>query len=197
MASTTSGRTQPQEQQHTQADIQQRHLQPQIQHHLTSTSRGESQHHKDRIINFRTIIREEKISLMTLDDREVIIQILEIIMQEHPGNSCQLMSDDNKLINIMNQSIASEFVMDMIIDIMIDIMQDSFTKELNIKLKNILEKITPADFDITLAHQELPENSTHHSKTSSEQLLHHQGEVLHQKLAPWSAHQLQEEYHEV
>ena len=87
---------QQQEQQHTLLH-QQRHLQHQIQiqhqqkaeeqqkHQLTSTSRRESQHHKGRTI-IRMVIREEKVSIMTLDDREVIIQIFEIIMQEHPGN---------------------------------------------------------------------------------------------------------------
>ena len=40
--------------------------------------------------------------------------------------------------------------MDIDIYIMCNYMQDSFTKELNIQLKIILEKITQADFDITL-----------------------------------------------
>ena len=97
------------------------------------------------------VIREEKVDIMTLNDRKVIIQIIKITMQEYPGNSCHIMSD-----NIMNTYfkrciIASKFIMGKDIYIMPNIVQDSFTKELNIQLKiTILEKITQADFDITL-----------------------------------------------
>ena len=91
---------------------------------------------------------------MTLDDREVIIQIIKIIMQEYPGNSCHIMSDNITMsIYLMNYISASEFIMDIYIYIMFDYVQDSFTKELNIRLKIILEKITQADFDITLLIQ--------------------------------------------
>ena len=81
---------------------------------------------------------------MTLCGREVII------VHEHHGNSRHIISDNNMRIDIMNHSIASEFKMNINIDIMIEHMQDSFTKVHNIKLKNILEKIKQADFDITL-----------------------------------------------
>ena len=66
---------------------------------------------------------------MTLGDREVITQIFEIIVHEHPGNSRHIISDNNMRINIMNHSIASEFNMNMNIDIMIDNMQDTFSEK--------------------------------------------------------------------
>ena len=88
---------------------------------------------------------------MTVNDREVIIQITKIIMQEYPGNSCHIMSDNIRNIYFKRCIIASEFIMGIDIYIMPNIVQDSFTKELNIQLKIIiLEKITQADFDITL-----------------------------------------------
>ena len=95
--------------------------------------------------------KKKKVNIVTLNDREVIIQIIEIIMQEYPGNSCHIMSDNHhKGICLTDYISASEFIMDIDIYIMFSYMQDSFTKELNIQLKIILEKITQADFDITL-----------------------------------------------
>ena len=81
----------------------------QQEHQLTSTSRRESQHHKGRTIS-RKVIREEKVSIMTLDDREVTTQIFEI-MHEHPGNSCHIIRDNNaRISNIMNHSIATNSI---------------------------------------------------------------------------------------
>ena len=96
------------------------------------------------------IIREEQIDIKTLNDREVIIQIIKIIVQEYPGNSCHIMSDNFRSIYFKRCIIASKFVMGIDIYIMPSIVQDSFTKELNIQRKIILEKITQVDFDITL-----------------------------------------------
>ena len=87
---------------------------------------------------------------MTMNDREVIIQIIKITVQEHPGNSCHIMSDNITSIYFKRCTIASEFIMDIDIYILFIYMQDSFTKELIIQLKIILEKITQVDFDITL-----------------------------------------------
>ena len=97
------------------------------------------------------IIREEKVDIVTLNDREVIIQIIKIIMQEYPGNSCHIISDNIIMANYLRRYIsASEFIMDIDNYIMFNYMQDSFTKEINIQLKIILEKITQVDFDINL-----------------------------------------------
>ena len=106
-------------------------------------SRGESQHFKDRTI-IGMVIKEGRANIMTLDDREVI-------MQENPGSSCHIMSDNIIMSNyLMRHTNASEFIMDINIHIKFNYMRDSFTKELNIQLKIILEKITQVDFDITL-----------------------------------------------
>ena len=138
-----------QEQQHIQHHQHQQKTEEQKKHHSTPTGRKESQYHEGKA-TIRMVIKEEEVSSMTLEDREVNTQIFEIIIQEHPENSRYIMSDNDMRINFMNYSIASEFIMNIDVDIMIDNMQDSFTEELNIKLKNILEKITQADFDIAL-----------------------------------------------
>ena len=97
------------------------------------------------------VIKEEEADIKTGNDREVIItQIIKIIMQEHPGNSSHIMSDNIKSIYLKRCIIASEFVMDIDIYALFICLQDSFTKELIIQLKIILEKITQVDFDITL-----------------------------------------------
>ena len=97
------------------------------------------------------VIKEEEVDINTGNDREVIIiQIIMIIMQEHPGNSSHIMSDNIKNIYLKRCIIASEFVMDIDIYALFICLQDSFTKELIIQLKIILEEITQVDFDITL-----------------------------------------------
>ena len=97
------------------------------------------------------VIKEEGVDIKTRDDREVIvIQIIKIIMQDHPGNSGHIMSDNIKSIYLKRCIIASEFIMDSDIYTLFIYLQDSFTKELMIQLKIILEKITQVDFDLTL-----------------------------------------------
>ena len=97
------------------------------------------------------VIKEKEVDIKTGNDREVIIiQIVMIIMQEHPGNSSHIMSDNSKSIYPKRCIIASEFIMDIDIYILFIYLQDSFTKELIAQLKIILEKITQVDFDITL-----------------------------------------------
>ena len=85
-----------------------------------------------------------------MSDREVIIQIIKIIMQEYPGNSRHIVSDNIMNLYFKRYISASQFIMDIDIYIMFNTVQDCFTKELNIQLKTILEKITQVDFDITL-----------------------------------------------
>ena len=96
------------------------------------------------------VIKEEKVDIMTRNDREVITQIIKIIMQEHPGNASHIMSDNILSIYFKKCIIASEFIMDIDTYTLFIYLQDSFTKELIIQLKIILEKITQVDFDITL-----------------------------------------------
>ena len=97
------------------------------------------------------VIKEEEVDIKTMNDREVITtQIIKIIMQEHPGNSSHIMSDNIKSIYLKRCIIASEFIMDSGIYTLFIYLQDSFTRELIIQLKIILEKITQVDFDITL-----------------------------------------------
>ena len=96
------------------------------------------------------VIKEKKVNIMTVNDREVIIQIIEIIMQEYHGSLCHIMSDNIMSIYFKRCIIASEFIMDIDIYIMSNYVQVSFTKELIIQLKIILEKFTPFGFDITL-----------------------------------------------
>ena len=57
------------------------------------------------------VIREGKVDIMTLIDREVIIQIIKITVQEYPGNSCHIMSDKIRNIYFKRCIIASEFIM--------------------------------------------------------------------------------------
>ena len=87
---------------------------------------------------------------MTENDRQVITQIIKIIMQEHPGNSSHIMSDYIMSIYFKRCILISKFVMDINIYIVSNSMQNSFTRELIIQLKIILEKITQVGFDITL-----------------------------------------------
>ena len=56
------------------------------------------------------VIKEEEVNIKTKNDREVIItQITKIIMQEHPGNSSHIISDNNnKSIYLKRCIIASE-----------------------------------------------------------------------------------------
>ena len=120
------------------------------QHQTSSTSRRENQQLENKII-LGMVIKEEEVDIKTGNDREVIIiEIIMIIMQEHPGNSSHIMSDNSKSIYLKRCIIASEFVMDIDIYTLFIYLQDSFTKELIIQLKIILEKITQVDFDITL-----------------------------------------------
>ena len=87
---------------------------------------------------------------MKKNDREVIIiQVIKTTVQEHPGNSSHIMSDNLKSIYLKRHT-ASEFIMDKNICVMFIYLQSCFTKELIIQLKIILEKITQVDFDITL-----------------------------------------------
>ena len=97
------------------------------------------------------VIKEEEVDIIKRNDREVIItQIIKITMQEHPGNSSHIMSDNFKSIYFKRCIIASEFIMDKDICVTFIHLQNSFTRELIIQLKIILEKITQVDFDITL-----------------------------------------------
>ena len=97
------------------------------------------------------VIKEEEVGIIKRNDREVIItQIIKITMQEHPGNSSHIMSDNFKSIYFKRCIIASEFIMDKDICVTFIHLQNSFTRELIIQLKIILEKITQVDFDITL-----------------------------------------------
>ena len=67
--------------------------------------RRESQHFKNKAI-IGMAIKEEKVDIMTLDDREVI-------MQEYPGNSCHIISDNITMsICLLRYINASEFIMD-------------------------------------------------------------------------------------
>ena len=86
-----------------------------------------------------------------MSDREVINQIIKTIMQEYPGNSRHIMSDNiMRASTSRDASSASEFIMDIDIYILFSYLHDSFTKELTRQLKIILEKVTQVDFDITL-----------------------------------------------
>ena len=97
------------------------------------------------------VIKEEEVDIIKRNDREVIItQIIKITMQENPGNSSHIMSDNFKSIYFKRCIIASEFIMDKDICVTFIHLQNSFTRELIIQLKIILEKITQVDFDITL-----------------------------------------------
>ena len=96
------------------------------------------------------IIKEKKVDIIEKNDREVINQIIKIIVQDNPGNSVHIMSDNIKSIYLQRCIIASEFRMDIYNHYLFIYMQDCFTKELINQLKIILEKITPVDFDITL-----------------------------------------------
>ena len=97
------------------------------------------------------VIKEEEVDIIKRNDREVIItQIIKITMQEHPGNSSHIMSDNFKSIYFKRCIIASEFIMDSDIYIMFIYLQNSFTKDLSIQSKIILEEITQVGSDITL-----------------------------------------------
>ena len=96
------------------------------------------------------VIKEQEVDIRKKNDREVIItQVIKTNVQEHPGNSSHIMSDNLKSI-YLNRYIASEFIMDKNICVMFIYLQSCFTKELIIQPKIILEKITQVDFDITL-----------------------------------------------
>ena len=97
------------------------------------------------------VIKEEEVDITKRNDREVITtQIIKITMQEHPGNSSHIMSDNYKSIYFKRCIIASEFIMDKDSYTAFIHLQNSFTKELIIQSKIILEEITPVDSDITL-----------------------------------------------
>ena len=74
------------------------------QHQISSRSRREKQQIKSRII-IEVIIKEKKVDIIKKNDREVI-------MQDHPGNSVHIMSDNIKSIYLQRCIIASEFRMD-------------------------------------------------------------------------------------
>ena len=129
-----------------------RHLHHRAQH-LThqyfspSTSRRSNQPFDLDIM----VIKEEEVDIIKENDREVTItQIIKITVQEHPGISSHIMSDNHQSIYFKRYIIASEFIMDKNICVMFIYLQSCFTKELIIQLKIILEKITQVDFDITL-----------------------------------------------
>ena len=120
---------------------------PTIQCFFPSTSRRSNQSFDLDII----VIKEEEVDIIKENDQKVIInQIIKIIVQEHPGNSSHIMSDNLQSIYSNRCIIASEFIMDKNICVMFIYLQSCFTKELIIQLKSILEKITQVDFDITL-----------------------------------------------
>ena len=97
------------------------------------------------------VIKEEEVDIIKKNDREVIIiQVIKTTVQEHPGNSSHIMSDNLKSIYFKRCIIASEFIMDKNNCVMFIYLQSCFTKELIILLKVTLEKITQVDFDITL-----------------------------------------------
>ena len=83
------------------------------------------------------VIKEEEVDIIKRNDREVII-------------TGHIMSDNFKSIHFKRCIIASEFIMDKDICVTFIHLQNSFTRELIIQLKIILEKITQVDFDITL-----------------------------------------------
>ena len=97
------------------------------------------------------LIKEEEVDIKTRNDREVITtQIIKIIMQEHPGNSSHIMSDNIKSIYLKRCISASEFIMDRGIYTLFIYLQDSFTRELILQLKIILEEITQVGSDTAL-----------------------------------------------
>ena len=58
------------------------------------------------------VIKEEEVDIKTRNDREVITtKIIKIIMQEYPGNSSHIMSDNFKSIYLKRYIIASKFIM--------------------------------------------------------------------------------------
>ena len=120
-----------------------------VKHQSSSISRRENQQLENKII-IEMVIKEEEVDIMTKNDRQVIIQIIKIIMQEHPGNSGHIMSDNIMSIYFKRCITTSKFVMGINIYTEPYCMQDSFTRELIIQPKIILEKITQVDFDITL-----------------------------------------------
>ena len=114
-------------------------------HHLLSTSRRSNQQLDIMVI------KEEEVDIIKRNDREVITtQIIKITMQEHPGNSSHIMSDNYKSIYFKRCIIAGEFIMDSDFYIVFIYLQNSFTKELIIQSKIILEEITQVGSDITL-----------------------------------------------
>ena len=130
-----------------------RHLHHRAQHLPTlqcfspSTSRRSNQPFDLDIM----VIKEEEVDIIKENDQKVIItQIIKITVQEHPGNSGHIMSDNLQSIYSKRCIIASEFIMDKNICVTFIYLQNCFTKELIIQLKIILEKITQVDFDITL-----------------------------------------------
>ena len=85
-----------------------------------------------------------------MTEEVITTQIIKITMQEHPGNSSHIMSDNYKSIYFKRCIITSEFIMDKGSYTAFIHLQNSFTKELIIQSKIILEEITQVGSDITL-----------------------------------------------
>ena len=126
------------------------------------------------------VIKEEKVDIMTVNDREVIIQIIKIITQEYLGSSCHIMSDNIMSIYFKRCIIASEFIMDIDIHIMFSYVQASFTKELIIQLKNHPREVHTSWLRHHLAHRELWENPAYLHQSAHQSCQHHQEETIYQ-----------------